>query len=121
MMVSPVPVAACCGRPTDSLHICPHYRTCHAQPGMHIEHYVLEWLWQYQEQFVFVHQEGMPVAQVVQRSQCEVSYRPRCQFYFHWRMYSKLKSFAINLRPKFELLIYLLMSYPQLQGYSSFS
>jgi hypothetical protein len=58
MKVWPMQVAIRYAHPKDSLRICQHYRMCRAPQETHIVHYALEWLLQYQEQLVFVYQEG---------------------------------------------------------------
>src|SRR6185503_7511942 len=100
----PMQVAIHYAHPKDSLHICQHYLMCRAPQEMHTVHYELEWLLQYQEQLVFVYQEELQDAQVVQRSRCEVSYCPPCQFYFFlcWRVSAKLKSFAKRITDKIQ-------------------
>ena len=94
--------------PKDSLHTCQHYRMCRAPQEMHTAHYALEWLLQYQEQFVFVYQEEMQDARVVQRSRCEVSYCPLVNSTSSCvgACLPNYKVLRSELQTKFKLLIY---------------
>ena len=68
-------------RPTDNLHIVPHYPMCRGLQEKHTAHCVIELLLQFQARSVFDSREGMQAFEVVQRFQNVVSWFPLIWFY----------------------------------------
>src|SRR6266487_5265070 len=68
-------------RPTDNLHIVPHYPMYRVLPEKHTAHYVIEWPLQFQARSVFDSREGLQAFVAVQRFQNVVSWFPLIRFY----------------------------------------